>query len=39
MLWDALIDHGREAWLRMKTLTKQQPADEGKFLGYFRDVW
>jgi hypothetical protein len=33
-LWDAVIDHGRTAWLRMKTLTKQKPADEGKFLGY-----
>jgi hypothetical protein len=39
MLWDSVIDHGRTTWLRMKTLIKQYPADEDKFIGRLSEVW
>ena len=39
MLWDAVIDHGRTAWLRTQSLIEQYPNEGGKFLDQFRSVW
>jgi hypothetical protein len=39
MMWNAILDQGRTAWLRTKMLLQQQPRNQQKFLDRFDKDW
>jgi hypothetical protein len=39
MMWSAILDQGRTAWLRTKMFLQQQPCNQQKFLDRFDKDW